>query len=323
MGFWSNLFGGKKEAKEEPAASAPATLPSEAKAEAPPETKVQAEAPPKVQAEAPPKVQAEVPPEPRAEPPRPAPPPPPKPKPEAKPETRKQQQEEDEDMEGVQRLLSRKVERVLEQLGAMAARARTGEEVPTLTVTLHLAHGHSMTGEVVDYVPRESVLMALGKEGLLRSASVAYVDLATVVAVSVGNADKLLDLAPLVRPNPTRQDVIALVEKLPHALMEQFWPGEAALGGRPLRFEVDWVGLDDEPGRRALETAVNVAGHALRALTQEQGREVLRRILNVRFIKGRDTRVAMEGDTGTVTVAPGSTDPTVSAFKKAFAAGIR
>ena len=313
MGFWSDLFGGKK--KEEPAASTPATEPLAAKVGVPPATE-----PPAAKAEAPPAPK----PEPKPEPPRAAEPPP-KPKPEPKPEPRKQQQqqEEDEDMEGVQRLLSRKVERVLEQLGALAARARTGEEVPSLTVTLHLAHGHSMTGEVVDYVPRESVLMALGKEGLLRSASVAYVDLTTVVAVSVGNADKLLDLAPLVRPNPTRQDLMSLMEKLPHALTEQFLPGEAALGGRPLRFEVDWVGLDDEPGRRALETAMNVAGHALRALAQEQGREVLRRITTVRFIKGRDTRAAVEGELGTVTVAPGSTDPTVSAFRKAFAAAIR
>lgn len=299
MSFWSNLFGGKKQqAQVEPASGALAAAPPAERAE------------------------AEALPEPKLEPPRPAPPPQPQPEPE--PETRKlSQQQEEEDMEGVQRLLSRKVERVLEQLGTLAARARTGEEVPSLTVTLHLAHGHTMTGEVVDYVPRESVLMALGKEGLLRSASVAYVDLTTVVAVSVGNADKLLDLAPLVRPNPTRQDLVSLVEKLPHAITEQFWPGEAALGGRPLRFEVDWVGLDDESGRRALETAMNVAGHALRALAQEQGREVLRRILTVRFLKGRDTRVAMEGDTGTVTVAPGSGDPTVSAFRKAFAAGIR
>jgi hypothetical protein len=305
MGFWSNLFGGgkKQEAKEEPASSAPTPAPPAQEAEAPPEQRAKAEAAP----------------EPVPEPPRPVPPP----KPEPEPRKQAQQQEEDEDMEGVQRLLSRKVERVLEHLGALAARARTGEEVPSLTVTLHLAHGHSMTGEVVDYVPRESVLMALGKEGLLRSASVAYVDLTTVVAVSVGNADRLLDLAPLVRPNPTRQDVMSLMEKLPHALTEQFLPGEAALGGRPLRFEVNWVGLDDESGRRALETAMNVTGHALRALAQEQGREVLRRILTVRFIQGRDTRVAMEGDTGTVTVAPGSGDPTVSAFRKAFAAGIR
>ncbi|MFP2927289.1 hypothetical protein ACLESO_19240 [Pyxidicoccus sp. 3LG] len=290
MGFFRDLFGGgrDKAAKDEAASPAPAAEAPAAKAEAPP---------------------------------RPAEPP--KPKPEWKQETRKQQQEEDEDMEGVQRLVSRKVERVLEQLGAVATRARTGEEVPTFTVTLHLAHGHSMTGEVVDYVPRESVLVALGKEGLLRSASVAYVDVTTVVAVSVGNADKLLELAQLVRPNPTRQDLVALMERLPHALTEQFWPGETSLGGRPLRFEVDWVGLDDEPGRRALETAMNVAGHALRALAQEQGREVLRRVTTVRFVRGRDTRVAMEGETGTVSVAPGSGDPTVSSFRKSFAAGIR
>jgi hypothetical protein len=299
MGIFSDLFGkGRDKEKQQ---GQEGTAP-EAKAEPAPE-------PPK--------------PEPaRAEPPKPERKPEP-PKPERKPEPRpkRRQQEEDEDMEGVQRLVSRKVERVLEQLGALAARARTGEEVPTITVTLHLAHGHSVTGEVVDYVARESVLLALG--GLLRSDSVTYVDLSTVVAVTVGNAQKLLEVAQLVRPNPTRQDLVTLVERLPHAITEQFWPGEASLGGRPLRFEVDWVGLDDEVGRRALEAAVNVAGHALRALAQEQGREVLRRIATVRFVMGQDTRASLQGETGTVTVAPGSGEPTVSAFRKAFASGLR
>lgn len=313
MGFLKNVFGGgaaKADAESPAPDAAPATAPATSAlpgagtagpADAPHAAEAREHAP--------------------AEAPRPeaAPKPPAPPKPQRAQETRKQQ--EDEDMEGVQRLLSRKVERVLEQLGTLATRARSGEEVPTITVTLHLAHGHSMTGEVVDYVPRESVLMALGKEGLRRSESVAYVDLSTVVAVAVGNAEKLLELTQLVRPNPTRQDVVTLLEKLPHALTEQFWPGEASLGGKPLRFEVDWVGLDDEPGRRALESAVNVASHALRALAQEQGREVLRRITTVRFLKGRDTRAAVEGETGTVTVGPG--EPTVSAFRKAFAAGIR
>ncbi|QDE81063.1 hypothetical protein [Myxococcus xanthus] len=309
MGFLKNVFGGGAAKADAESPTPPATgQPSTPEAVPQPPT---ATAPPTVAREpAPP------------EPPRPeaAPKPPAPPKPQRAQEPRKQQQE-DEDMEGVQRLLSRKVERVLEQLGTLATRARSGEEVPTITVTLHLAHGHSMTGEVVDYVPRESVLMALGKEGLRRSESVAYVDLSTVVAVAVGNAEKLLELTQLVRPNPTRQDVVTLLEKLPHALTEQFWPGEASLGGKPLRFEVDWVGLDDEPGRRALESAVNVTSHALRALAQEQGREVLRRITTVRFLKGRDTRAAVEGETGTVTVGPG--EPTVSAFRKAFAAGIR
>ena len=293
MGFFKDLFGGSKPKED---------------AEAPPAPETVAAPPP-----APPNLPA--PPNP------PAPPTPPAPaKPERPKETRSLRQE-DEDMEGVQRLVSRKVERVLEQLGTLAARARSGEEVPSLTATLHLAHGHSLTGEVVDYVPRESVLLALGKEGLRRSESVAYVDLSTVVAVTVGNAEKLLELAQLVRPNPTRQDLATLLEKLPHALTEQFWPGEASLGGKPLRFEVDWAGLDDEPGRRALESAVNVTSHALRALAQEQGREVLRRITTVRFLRGRDTRAAVEGETGTVTVGPG--EPTVSAFRKSFAAGIK
>ncbi|WP_426757196.1 hypothetical protein [Myxococcus sp. Y35] len=312
MGFFRDLFGGgKAKAGEEasPAVEAGAATGAAPTAEA---SDVTPGTPPGTGARGP---APSEPPQPPAVPKPPAPAKPERPK-----ETRRPQQE-DEDMEGVQRLVSRKVERVLEQLGTVATRARTGEELPTITATLHLAHGHSLTGEVLDYVPRESVLLALGKEGLRRSESVAYVDLSTVVAVSVGNAEKLLELSQLVRPNPTRQDLLSLLEKLPHALTEQFWPGEASLGGKPLRFEVDWVGLDDEPGRRALESAVNVTGHALRALAQEQGREVLRRITTVRFIKGRDTRAAVEGETGTVTV--GSGEPTVSTFRKAFAAGIK
>lgn len=230
MGFLKNVFGGgaAKADAESPApdaapAAAPATsalpgagttVPAAEPAGAPHAAEAREHAP----AEAP-----------RAEA---APKPPAPPKPQRAQETRKQQQE-DEDMEGVQRLLSRKVERVLEQLGTLATRARSGEEVPTITVTLHLSHGHSMTGEVVDYVPRESVLMALGKEGLRRSESVAYVDLSTVVAVAVGNAEKLLELTQLVRPNPTRQDVVTLLEKLPHALTEQFWPARRPWAASP------------------------------------------------------------------------------------------
>ncbi|GHG67871.1 hypothetical protein [Comamonas sp. JC664] len=307
MGFFKNVFGGGKTEDAEAGTSQAPAAPPGAGATAPAVDPADAALPLEARVPAP----AESPAAPR--PPAPV-------KTERPKETRRTQQE-DEDMEGVQRLVSRKVERVLEQLGTVATRARTGEEVPTITATLHLSHGHTLTGEVVDYIPRESVLLALGKEGLRRSESVAYVDLATVVAVSVSHAEKLLELTQLVRPNPTRQDLVSLLEKLPHALTEQFWPGEMSLGGKPLRFEVDWVGLDDEPGRRALESAVNVTSHALRALAQEQGREVLRRITTVRFLKGRDTRAAVEGETGTVTVGPG--EPTVSAFRKSFAAGIK
>ncbi len=309
MGFFKNVFGGgqPEEAAPSPLAAPTPGAPPGAGATAPAVDPAGAALPLEARVPAPAELPA-------------APKPPAPVKPERPKETRRTQQE-DEDMEGVQRLVSRKVERVLEQLGTVATRARTGEEVPTITATLHLSHGHTLTGEVVDYIPRESVLLALGKEGLRRSESVAYVDLATVVAVSVSHAEKLLELTQLVRPNPTRQDLVSLLEKLPHALTEQFWPGELSLGGKPLRFEVDWVGLDDEPGRRALESAVNVTSHALRALAQEQGREVLRRITTVRFLKGRDTRAAVEGETGTVTVGPG--EPTVSAFRKSFAAGIK
>ncbi|MCP3164815.1 hypothetical protein [Myxococcus qinghaiensis] len=302
MGIFQDLFGGtdtntNTKAKDETA---------EAPAAAPPEPTKEVPATPHVATVAPIPTPA----------PSPAPPP-------AKndPRRRKWADDEEHQLEGVQRLVSRKVERVLEQLGTLAMRARTGEEVPTVTVTLHLAHGHTVTGTVVDYAPRDSVLLALGKEGLLGSESVTYVDLATVVAVTVGQASKLLELAQLVRSTPTRQDLLTMVEKLPHALTEQFWPGETALGGRPLRFEVDWMGLDDEPGRRALESALNVTNHALRALAQEQGREVMRRIATVRFVRGKAMRAALEGETGTVTVGEG--EPTVSAFRKAFASGLK
>ncbi|WP_002635149.1 hypothetical protein [Myxococcus hansupus] len=321
MGFFKNVFGGGKteEATPSPDSAPTPGAPPGAGATAPAVDPAGAALPVEARVPAPAELPAA--PKPPALAELPAAPKPPAPAKTERPKETRRTQQEDEDMEGVQRLVSRKVERVLEQLGTVATRARTGEEVPTITATLHLSHGHSLTGEVVDYIPRESVLLALGKEGLRRSESVAYVDIATVVAVSVSHAEKLLELTQLVRPNPTRQDIVTLLEKLPHALTEQFWPGEMSLGGKPLRFDVDWMGLDDEPGRRALESAVNVTSHALRALAQEQGREVLRRITTVRFLKGRDTRAAVEGETGTVTVGPG--EPTVSAFRKSFAAGIK
>ncbi|MBJ6761295.1 hypothetical protein JGU66_11010 [Myxococcaceae bacterium JPH2] len=249
-------------------------------------------------------------------------PPPPSPPPLAKPKPPKRQPQEDENMEGVQRLVARRVERLLELLGTVATRVRTGEELPAFTVTLHLAHGHTLTGEVVDYVPKEAVLLALGKEGLLRSASVAYADVNTIVAVSVTNAEKLLELPQLVRPIPTRQDLAQLAERLATSITEQFWPGELSLGGKGLRFDVDWVGLDDEPGRRALEGSINVTSHALRALATESGREVLRRITAVKFVKGPNARATRDGETGTVTVAPGSGEPTLTAFRKGLGAGL-
>ncbi|WP_163866299.1 hypothetical protein [Myxococcus eversor] len=300
MGIFQDLFGGTDTKAKDETTEAPAAAPPEPAKEVPAPSHVATAAPAPSPA------------------PTPAPAPPP-----AKndPRRRKWADDEEHQMEGVQRLVSRKVERVLEQLGTLAMRARTGEELPTVTVTLHLAHGHTVTGTVVDYAPRDSVLLALGKEGLLGSESVTYVDLATVVAVTVGQASKLLELTQLVRTTPTRQDLLTMVEKLPHALTEQFWPGETALGGRPLRFEVDWMGLDDEPGRRALEAALNVTNHALRTLAQEQGREVMRRIATVRFVRGKSMRAALEGETGTVTVGEG--EPTVSAFRKAFASGLK
>ncbi|RKH29481.1 hypothetical protein D7Y13_15515 [Corallococcus praedator] len=222
-------------------------------------------------------------------------------------------------MENVQRLVARRVEKLLEQLALLVTRGRTGEAVPSVGVTLHLTHGHQVSGELLDFLPKEAVLLALKKEGLLRSESVTYVDLASVVAVTVTDAGKLAQVPGMVRPLPTRSDVQKLAEQLAKGITEQFWPSEGALGGQVLRFEVDWVGLDDEPGRLALELALNVASHALKELgrSEKHGRDAIRRIATVRFVKGKETSAELEGDTGTVTVGPGPT-PTVQGFRKGF-----
>ncbi|RKH68646.1 hypothetical protein [Corallococcus llansteffanensis] len=225
-------------------------------------------------------------------------------------------------MDNVQRLVARRVEKLLEQLALLVARGRTGEDLPAIGVTLHLAHGHQVSGELLDYLPKEAVLLALKKEALSRSESVTYVDLASVVAVTVTDAGRLAQVPGMVRPLPTRSDLQKLAEQLAKGITEQFWPSEGTLGGQVLRFEVDWVGLDDEPGRLALELALNVASHALKELgrSEKNGREAIRAISTVRFVKGKETVASLEGDTGTVTVGPGGT-PTVQAFRKGFTAG--
>ncbi len=226
-------------------------------------------------------------------------------------------------MENMQRLVAQRVEKLLEQLALLAARGRTGQEVPSIGVTLHLAHGYQVSGELLDFIPKEAVLLALKKEGLTRSEAVTYVDLASVLAVTVVDAAKLAQVAGLIRPTPTRSDLQKLAEQLARGITEQFWPSEGALGGQVLRFEVDWMGIDDEPGRLALEMAMNVSAHALREIgrSEKNGRETIRRISLVRFVKGKDTSANLKGDTGTVTVSPAAS-PTVQGLRKGFAAGL-
>ena len=227
-------------------------------------------------------------------------------------------------MQYKQRLTARRVEKLLEALGTVVARGRTGEEVPAFTLTLHLTHGHQLSGEFVDYVPREAVLLDTGREGLVRGVdTVAYVDLASVVAVTVNGADKLLLVPGLARAVPSREELARQAERLARGITEQFWPAEEQLGGTPLRFELEWKGLDDEPGRLALEGAMNAVAHALRAIGKEEGgRNALHRYVKLQFIHGEQTAAKREGDVGKVTVAPGAPTPSVQVLRKSLAAGL-
>ncbi len=226
-------------------------------------------------------------------------------------------------MEGVQRLVARKVEKLLEALGTQVARGRLGEEVPPIPLTLHLIHGHQLTGVLVDYVPREGVLLATTKEGLLsRTESVSYVDLASVVAVTLSAPARLAQLPLLMRPALGREDLLRHGERLAKALTEQFWPGEEQLGGQILRYEVEWKGLDDESGRRALEEAMNAVTRALRLMGEERnGRDNLRRIGRIQFTWGKQMGLTLQGEAGRMTVDPTAPTPQVQALRKALAMG--
>jgi hypothetical protein len=227
-------------------------------------------------------------------------------------------------MEAVQRLVARRVEKVLEALAGQVARSRSGEEIPAFTLTLHLAQGNQVTGVLLDYVPRESVLLATADEGLLsRTESVTYVDFTSVVAVAVKSPGSLAQIPFLQRPALNREDLLRHGERLARTVTEQFAPSEEQLGGKPLSFEVDWVELDTEPGRRALEEAMNAVAHALRLIGRDRnGRDNLRRIARVRFARGRQTTARLEGDTGQMSIDPGSSVPSVQAIRKALAAGL-
>jgi hypothetical protein len=227
-------------------------------------------------------------------------------------------------MEGVQRLVARRVEKMLDALAAQVARGRAGEDVPTFTLTLHLAQGVRLSGVLLDYLPREAILLASAKEGLLsRNESVTYVEFTSVIAVTVESPAVLNQVPFLLRPALNREDLLRHADKLAHGITEQFWPGEAKLGGKPLSFEVDWVELDTEPGRRALEDAMNAVAHALRLIGKEpNGRDNLRRISRVAFAKGRNTVAALEGDTGRVSVDPSAPVPPAQTLRKGLAAGL-
>jgi hypothetical protein len=227
-------------------------------------------------------------------------------------------------MEAMQRLVARRVEKLLEALAAQVARGRTGEEVPSFNLTLHLAQGHQVQGVLVDYVPREAVLLATAREGLLsRTESVTYVDLASVVAVTVAAPAQLAQVPMLMRPALNREDLLRHGERLAKALTEQFWPSEELLSGKVMRFEVEWPGLDDEPGRRAVEEAMNAVARALRLLGQEKnGRDNIRRIERIQFARGKQMAATLRGETGRMTVDPTAPVPPVQALRKGLAAGL-
>jgi hypothetical protein len=227
-------------------------------------------------------------------------------------------------MEGVQRLVARRVEKMLDALAAQVARGRAGEDVPSFTLTLHLAQGVRLSGVLLDYLPREALLLASAKEGLLsRGESVTYVEFSSVIAVTVESPVMLNQVPFLVRPALNREDLLRHAERLARGLTEQFWPGEESLGGKPLGFEVDWVELDTEPGRRALEDAMNAVAHALRLIGREpNGRDNLRRIARVKFARGRQTTASLEGDTGRISVDPAAPVPQAQTLRKGLAAGL-
>jgi hypothetical protein len=227
-------------------------------------------------------------------------------------------------MDGVQRLVARRVEKMLDALAAQVARGRTGEEVPTFNLTLHLAQGIRLSGVLIDYLPREAILLASAKEGLLsRNEAVTYVEFSSIVAVTVESPAVLNQVPFLVRPALTKDDLLRHAERLARGLTEQFWPSESQLGGQVMSFEVDWVELDTEPGRRALEDAMNAVAHALRSIGREQnGRNNIRRIARVKFSKGRQMAATLEGDTGRVSIEPSASVPPAQVFRKGLSAGL-
>lgn len=223
---------------------------------------------------------------------------------------------------GAERLVARRVDKMLDALAAVVSRGRAGEEVPTFPLTLHLAQGVRLSGVLVDYLPREAILLASGKEGLLsRGESVTYVEFSSVIAVTVDSPALLTQIPFLVRPTPGREELLRHAEKLSRELSEQFWPGEVQLGGKALSFEVDWVALDTEPGRRTLEEGMNAVASALRLIGREpQGREHLRRIARVRFAQGRPTAASLQGETGLVSLEPGSPMPSAQTLRAGLVA---
>jgi hypothetical protein len=227
-------------------------------------------------------------------------------------------------MDGVQRLVARRVEKMLDALAAQVVRGRTGEEVPTFNLTLHLAQGVRLSGVLLDYLPREAILLASAKEGLLsRSEAVTYVEFSSVIAVTVESPALLNQVPFLVRPALGREDLLRHADRLARGITEQFWPSEERLGGKALGFEVDWVGLDTEPGRRVLEDAINAVAHALRLIGREpNGRDNIRRLARVRFAMGRHTTASLEGDTGRISIDPTAPVPSVQTFRKGLAAGL-
>ncbi|WP_434391095.1 hypothetical protein [Melittangium boletus] len=226
-------------------------------------------------------------------------------------------------MDAVQRLVAKRVEQVLDALALQVARGRGGEQTPAFHLILHLAQGIRLSGLLLDYLPREAILLGGTREGLLsRGESVTYVEFSSVIAVTVDSPALLQQVPFLLRPVPGREELLRHSQKLSRELTEELWPGEAQLGGRSLSFDVDWMELDTEPGRRALEEAMNAVAQALRLMGRElQANSPSRRIARVRFVRGRAMAASLEGETGLVAIEPSAPRLSVKALREGFTPG--
>lgn len=214
-------------------------------------------------------------------------------------------------MSALERLIARRVDQVLEALAVLKARARAGEASGTPALTLHLTSGREVTGDLLDYHSREAVAIALGPPTGERTGAVTFVDFLQIAAITVHDAARLVVLAELNRPVPGQQELAQLGGALAQ--------GVAETTGGPLSFEVEWPGLEDEAGRRAVEAALHATALALRTLA-ETGRTTVTELRRVVFRRGDVAGGRLVSDVAEVSVAPGAEPATAAVLQRGFEA---
>lgn len=186
---------------------------------------------------------------------------------------------------------------ILEELEALAARARiqVGVVVPSLTV--HLSGGQTLVGRFLAFEadPREGAALLLHSTDTVGRFDAAYVALESIAALIVHHQRESVAALSSGRIAPIPQDVPGrlVIERR----IAELNPALSRLSGAPLGLRIDWAALGlTDVARAAASLVVEALPGALEQICADTlGREAMAKVTTIEVGCGDSLQLVREG----------------------------